>query len=53
LTANLIEQQRNGMEPAEPATPRIDPLAELGVAPGNADSNSAAAAQPAPPPPNR
>lgn len=62
LTPNLIEQQRNGVNPAaQPAQPagRTDPLAELGVAPGNADSNGAAAAaaaaasQPAQPAPSR
>jgi hypothetical protein len=56
LTANLIEQQKTGSQPvggnaaatvvAEPQ----EPLAELGVAPGNAESNNsvAAPAQPAP-----
>jgi hypothetical protein len=66
LTPNLIEQQRQGVNPgaqgAQPAG-RTDPLAELGVAPGNADSNGAAAAAaaaaslppqaPAQPPPAR
>jgi hypothetical protein len=48
ITPNLIEQQRNGATTnvAEPPA-RTEPLAELGVAPGNADSNTAA---PAPPP---
>jgi hypothetical protein len=41
LTANLIEQQRNGTAAAD--QPRTDPLAELGVAPGNADTNGLAA----------
>ena len=51
ITANLIERERAGEAPApaddEPAGP-AEPLAELGVAPGKAASNSAAAA-PAPP----
>jgi len=62
ITANLIEQQqRSGGEPA-PAppvaeAPSAEPLAELGVAPGNVDSNAAAPppaatrAPPAAPPP--
>ncbi len=46
LTPNLIELQRAGPEAAlapepVPASP-TEPLAELGVAPGNADANSAA-----------
>ena len=49
ITANLIERERAG-EPApadaEPAGP-AEPLAELGVAPGKASTNNAAAA-PAP-----
>ena len=53
ITANLIEQQRTGMPPA-PALPpgeaqSAEPLAELGVAPGNVDSNTAAAAPAAAP----
>lgn len=47
ITPNLIEQQRAGMPsaPAPPAGPAqsAEPLAELGVAPGNVDSNAAAA----------
>ena len=47
LTENLIEQQRSGtLAPANGAAqaqPK-EPLAELGVAPGNAESNNAAAA---------
>ena len=55
ITPNLIEQQRSGTAPAgappvevEPA----EPLAELGVAPGKAESNAAApdATPPAAPP---
>ncbi len=46
ITANSIEQQMKGRgaeaEPAAPAEPK-EPLAELGVAPGNADSNSSKA----------
>ncbi|HWT12451.1 MAG TPA: hypothetical protein VN231_06835 [Allosphingosinicella sp.] len=46
ITPNLIEQERAGRPvlPAAgngPATP-TEPLAELGVAPGNAESNTAA-----------
>ncbi len=43
ITANSIEQQRlpgNGSTKGVPAEPE-EPLAELGVAPGNADSNEA------------
>jgi hypothetical protein len=45
ITANLIERGRSPEQPAvnaaaEDAGP-TEPLAELGVAPGNADSNSA------------
>lgn len=56
LTPNLIEQQKAGAQPvggnaavsavAEPQ----EPLAELGVAPGNAESNNSAAAAGQPPP---
>ena len=57
ITANLIEQQGSGAQPAPPpaAAPvqSAEPLAELGVAPGNVDSNAAsppaAATRPAPP----
>ena len=59
ITANLIEQQRAGQSAAplsaeESANP-TEPLAELGVAPGNADSNATApgAAAPVAPPPGR
>ncbi|MGZ8998539.1 MAG: hypothetical protein ACXW2T_06750 [Allosphingosinicella sp.] len=44
ITANSIEQQRSGAPPVDPANsaqPK-EPLAELGVAPGNADDNAAA-----------
>jgi hypothetical protein len=47
LNAVALERQVNGQAPAEPeneAEPS-EPLAELGVAPGNADANSAAPAQ--------
>ena len=47
ITPNLIEQQQSGREP-DPLTPQpsnpTEPLAELGVAPGNADANAAAPA---------
>ena len=45
ITPNLVEQQGPGglkAEAAEPAKGPTEPLAELGVAPGNADANSAA-----------
>lgn len=45
LTANLIEQGKGGVDTAAPEQPRTDPLAELGVAPGNVDSNSLATDQ--------
>ena len=45
ITPNMIEQHRRGAAPpAVPpatATQPTEPLAELGVAPGNADSNNA------------
>jgi hypothetical protein len=51
ITPNLIEQQRTGAPgaapPARPAQ-SAEPLAELGVAPGNIDSNAAAATRPPP-----
>ncbi len=53
ITANAIEQELSGVSapPVPPAneTQPKEPLAELGVAPGNADTNKAAAptAQPA------
>jgi hypothetical protein len=48
ITANAIEQQLSGgartaATPANEAQPK-EPLAELGVAPGNADDNQAATA---------
>jgi hypothetical protein len=46
LTTNGLERQANGQAPTNEinlAAPR-EPLAELGVAPGNADANSSAAA---------
>ena len=49
ITPNTIEQQMapgGGVNSAE-AEPK-EPLAELGVAPGNADSNEANSAAPAP-----
>lgn len=50
LTPNSIEQQKAGHAPAPatapPAGEPAEPLAELGVAPGSADSNETA-----PPPP--
>ena len=51
ITANLIEQQRTGgnqlLAPADSAEPK-EPLAELGVAPGNAEGNTTAAPATAP-----
>ena len=47
LTANLVERQMNGQatdDGRNESTPK-EPLAELGVAPGNADSNGSAAAK--------
>jgi hypothetical protein len=53
ITANLIEQQKAGAAPAAqapaPAAQPTEPLAQLGVAPGNADSNRTAPPPPAPP----
>ncbi|HEY5712448.1 MAG TPA: hypothetical protein VIT38_11185 [Allosphingosinicella sp.] len=51
ITPNLIEQQKAGPHAAasvqpQPAQP-AEPLAELGVAPGNVDANAAAAPPPA------
>lgn len=44
ITANLLEQQRTGQpgiaQPDEPAPSPAEPLAELGVAPGKAETNS-------------
>ena len=56
ITANLIELQKAGRgapAPLAPATAQpTEPLAQLGVAPGNADSNLAAP-EPAPAAPAR
>jgi hypothetical protein len=45
ITPNLLEQQRLGQpaatEPEEEATAPAEPLAELGVAPGKAETNAA------------
>jgi len=56
ITPNLIEQQRTGVPAAPEQSPDLapptEPLAQLGVAPGNVDSNSAAtppATTPTPP----
>lgn len=53
ITANAIEQRLgadgDAANQAEEARPK-EPLAELGVAPGNADSNSAATKAGTPPP---
>jgi hypothetical protein len=50
LTANMIEQQKAGIRPGDgnlgtTGAPQ-EPLAELGVAPGNAETNNMAAGQP-------
>ena len=56
ITANLIERQLDPANQAAPAPPPgnasepKEPLAELGVAPGNADANEAAPVAPAPQP---
>jgi len=45
ITANSLERQRTGAPPSDagaPATAPAEPLAELGVAPGKAEVNSAA-----------
>lgn len=53
ITPNLIDQQSAGSRGASPALPEAsqpaEPLAQLGVAPGNADANAAAAPPPATP----
>ena len=50
ITPNLIEQQARGAAGGEAPAPlppkRAEPRAELGVAPGNAESNNVAAAAP-------
>ena len=46
ITPNMLERQGAGHpapQPAEPEANPTEPLAQLGVAPGNADSNSTAA----------
>jgi hypothetical protein len=49
ITANMIEQQLKSGAPDQPAQAEPkEPLAELGVAPGNADTNKGAAAVPPP-----
>ncbi|MBX3562928.1 MAG: hypothetical protein KF780_14070 [Sphingomonas sp.] len=58
ITPKLIEQQENGAGRGAAAVPqppkRAEPLAELGVAPGNAESNNvASAAEPTPEPARR
>ena len=56
ITPNLLEQQRTGAPPpAQPPSNPTEPLAELGVAPGNADSNATVTdtAQPGAAPPQR
>jgi hypothetical protein len=48
ITENSIQQQQSGALPADPdnGTQPKEPLAELGVAPGNADDNGAAGTVP-------
>ena len=57
ITPNLIEQQRTGMPPAPaPSAAQAqpaEPLAQLGGAPGNVASNSAAAPPATAPAPSR
>lgn len=51
ITPNLVEPQRGGAPAPAPAPGRVqpaEPLAELGVAPGNVESNAAAARPVAP-----
>ena len=43
LTASPIGQQRSGVAPADNTAAPKEPLAELGVAPGNAETNNSAA----------
>jgi hypothetical protein len=54
--ANAVKRQLTGSPPppapGNEALP-TEPLAKLGVAPGNADENGAAASPPAAPPPHR
>ena len=51
ITPNLLAQQKAGVAAPPQAAPAAatEPLAQLGVAPGNADSNRTAA-PPSPPP---
>jgi hypothetical protein len=58
ITPNLLEQQRHGRTAPAPVPPPAnptEPLAELGVAPGNADANATApdAVPPVAPPQQR
>jgi hypothetical protein len=52
ITPNLIEQQQSGAESGAASAPieaePTEPLAELGVAPGKAESNMAASSATAP-----
>ena len=56
ITANLIDRQLDPANQAAPPPPSRnelapkEPLAEIGVAPGNADANTAAPGAPAPDP---
>ena len=43
LTGNLIEQQKSGAPAGNAAAAPTEPLAELGVAPGNEEANNSAA----------
>lgn len=55
VTANLVEPRATGM-PAQaphPEAQAAEPLATLGVAPGNVDSNDSARNDSAPPPADR
>lgn len=50
ITPDSVEQQRIGApRPEPPAAQPSEPLAELGVAPGNAESNAGAPEPPAAP----
>jgi hypothetical protein len=53
LTANLIEQQRSAPAGNGASAEPTDPLAKLGVAPGNAETNNSAAGEPIAPAPTR
>ena len=52
LTGNLIEQKA-GTPAGNAAAAPTEPLAELGVAPGNEETNNSAAAAPIAPAPTR